>query len=152
MENNLTLLIGVSGSGKTKYFKKLYEDYNIFHADNIKDLRSQIQSIYSPLIETKPTLINTWFDLNIADIIDLKNYFVYIEIHYMETPELKIVKNGNNKRYWGVYNENKLKMYNNKSVIYFPPPKRNKKKELKLMELFGTRYNWIKSQFPDIIE
>ena len=152
MTNNLTLLIGTSGSGKTKYFKKLYDDYNIFHADNIKILRNQIHSVYSSLIETKPTLINTWFDLNVNDIIDLKDYEdVYIEIHYMETSQIKVVKNNNKVRYWGVYNENKLKMYNNKSIIYFPPPKSNNKKQENFIQLFGTRYNWIKSQFPDIM-
>ena len=134
MTNNLTLLIGTSGSGKTKYFKKLYDDYNIFHADNIKTLRNQIHSVYSSLIETKPTLINTWFDLNVNDIIDLKDYEdVYIEIHYMETSQIKVVKN------------------NNKSIIYFPPPKSNNKKQENFIQLFGTRYNWIKSQFPDIM-
>lgn len=147
----LTILVGVSGSGKTKFFLERFPDARILHASDIKSLRTHIQSVYSPLIEQKPTLINTWFDLDVSDILDMREYPVYVEIHYMETPELKVV--GNPKRYWGIVNENILRHLNSKSVIYFPPPamKRSEKKR-KLMELFGTRYNWIRSQFPDILE
>jgi hypothetical protein len=145
----MTILVGASGSGKTSYFSKLYPDNRILHVSNLSSLRTYIQSVYSPLVEEKPTLINTWFDLDISDIIDLREYPVYIETHYMETPELKVV--GSPKRYWGIVNENRLRYLNSKSVIYFPPPKRSERRQ-KLMELFGTRYNWIRSQFPDIME
>lgn len=149
MNDFLTILVGVSGSGKTNYFSKLYPDNRILHASNLSSLRTYIQSIYSPLIEEKPTLINTWFDLDISDIIDLKDYPVYIEIHYMETPALRVV--GNPKRYWGIANEGKIRYFNSKSVIYFPSPRKSERKQ-KLMELFGTRYNWIRSQFPELLE
>lgn len=145
----LTILVGVSGSGKTKFFLDRFPDSRILHTSDIKSLRTHIQSIYSPLIEQKPTLINTWFDLDVSAILDMREYPVYIETHYMETPALRVV--GNPKRYWGIANENRLRYLNSKSVIYFPPPKRSEGKQ-KLMELFGTRYNWIRSQFPEILE
>ena len=145
----MIILIGQSGSGKTQYFLKQNKEYRILHVDNLKSLRSSIQTIYSPFIETKPTLINTWFDLDVSAIIDLKDYDVFIETHYFETDTIKIVSKPI-KRYWGVYNEVKLKMIKPKSVIYFPPPKTDKR-SVNLLELFGTRYNWIKSQLPDIM-
>lgn len=147
--NFMIILVGVSNSGKTKFFESRYPDNRILHVTNISALRTYIQSIYSPLIEEKPTLINVWFDLDISAILDLKDYPVYLETHYMETPELKVV--GNPKRYWGIYNENKLRLLNSKSVIYFPSPRKSEKKQ-KLIELFGTRYNWIRSQFPELLE
>lgn len=146
----MIILIGQSGSGKTKYFLNLHKDYRILHVLDIKSLRASIESIYSPFIENKPTLINTWFDLDISSILDLKNYDVFIETHYFETDTIKVV-NAPYKRYWGVYNENKLRLLNPKSIIYFPPPRKNRK-EVNLLELFGTRYNWIKSQIPEVFE
>ena len=149
----MIILIGLSGSGKTKYFLEKHPDSRILHADNLKLLRSSIQSVNSMLIEKKPTLINTWFDLNVSDILDLHNYNVYVETHYFETDAVKTVNTSNSKRYWGVYNENKLRLINKDSVLYFTPPEnRNIKKNVNLMELFGTRYNWIKSQIPEVFE
>ncbi len=146
----MTILVGVSGSGKTKFFMDRFPDSRVLHASDIKTLRTHIQSVYSVLIEQKPTLINTWFDLDVSAILDMREYPVYIETHYMETPVLKVV--GNPKRYWGITNENKLRYLNSKSVIYFPPPKRESEGKQKLIELFGTRYNWIRSQFPELLQ
>jgi len=146
----MILLYGKSGSGKTKYFVDKYPIHRILHASTLSELRTSMVSINSSLIEEKPTLINTWFDLDISNILDIQWIDVYVEAHYMETPDLKIMGSGKNKYYWGLKNEKKLQKISPKSLKYFPLKKDNNKENL--MELFGTRYNWIKSQFPDLLD
>lgn len=148
----MILLYGETGSGKTQYFLKHNKKYRILHCDNLKDLRTSIISVNSPLIDKKPTLINSWYDLNMKDIIDLKDYDVTIEAHYYETNNgKKIVGFGNNAHYWGLRNELLFKRIKPRNVVYFPPKKKYNKK-MDMIEVFGPLYKMIKNQFPEILE
>lgn len=148
----MILLYGESGTGKTQWFLKQNKDYRILHCDNLKDLRTSITSVNSSLIENKPTLINTWFDLNMKDILDLAKFNVTIETHYYETNKgKKVVGSGKDTHYWGLKNEMLFKKIEPRNVIYFPPKKKNQKK-LDMLEVFGALYPMIKSQFPEFLE
>ena len=147
----MILLYGQSGSGKTEYFINKFPKHRILHASSLNQLRRCINSINSPFLDRLPTLVNTWFDLDVATILDLAKLDVYIEAHYMETPEgIKISMAGKKKHYWGLTNERLLQKINPSYIVFFPPRERNQRK-MNMIELFGTRYNWIRSQFPEVL-
>ena len=73
------------GYGKTTYFQHLHPQHRILHASHISELRASILSINSPFLTPLPTLINTWFLFNFAEIRDLLHYQCYIELHFPPT-------------------------------------------------------------------
>lgn len=149
----MIILYGRTGSGKTEWFRKRYSESRILHASSLQELRQSILSVQSPLLdEVLPTLINSWFDLDVKDILDLAKIDVTIETHFFETSEgIRITVHNGQKFYWGLRNEILLRKIDPRSVVYFPPRKKDHKKR-NLVELFGTRYNMIKSQFPELLE
>lgn len=149
----MIILYGQSGSGKTEWFKKKYDRYKIMHASDIEELRKIIQSSQSSLLdEILPILVNTWFDLDCKDIVDLINIDIIIETHLFETDNnIKTMIENGRKYYWGLKNVEVLRQINSKIIIYFPANKKTNKKK-NMLEVFGTRYNWIKSQFPEVFE
>lgn len=149
----MILLYGRTGTGKTSWFIKQNPKHRILHAENLQELRSSIISIQSPLLEEElPTLINTWFDLDVKSILDLAKLDVTIETHYFETGKgIKIIQKGSQKYYWGVRNEMELRRINPKGVIYFPPIHKDKK-QMDMIEIFGPLYLRMKAQFPELLE
>lgn len=101
----ITFLSGRAGTGKTTWFENQNPSRRVLHATGLRELRTFIMSTYSQLIEQKPTLINTWFDLDCKGIEDLKDYDLTIELHYEETIDaVKTTGTGRNRRYIGVAN------------------------------------------------
>lgn len=104
---SLEFLLGRAGTGKTTWFERMNPDNKILNAENLDQLRRMIGGTASQLHVQKPTLINVWFDLDCKKIKDLQYYDVTLEIHYEETMDnIKIVTQGNTRRYKGVKNLN----------------------------------------------
>lgn len=142
----MILLYGKSPSGKTEYFKSLHTAYKIIHASDINELRNKIVGTESVFEENRPTLINTWFDLDCKHLLPYLHYDVYIEAHYFETERgLKIVDKGI-KHYYGLYNEN---LISNRKMFIRKTTNETKTDWIKVL---GTRYHALQSAFPEIIE
>ena len=75
----MIVLVGKSGSGKTKYFKKQHPDGVEKHASSIEELVGHILATDSPFVEEKaPLLINAWFDLDCENLIPYATKDIYI--------------------------------------------------------------------------
>lgn len=146
----MILLYGRSPSGKTAYFMEQNkgQEVKIFHASNLTELIRLIISSESGFDDPMPTLINTWFDLNCKDILDFKNYDVYVESHYMESGnDLRIVQTYGVKHYYGLANENLI----SQKKLFFKKSK-PVKNNVDWISILGTRYHYMQSMFPETIK
>ena len=146
----MILLYGKSPSGKTEYFLEKYkgEEVKILHASSLTELRNKITSTQSLLNDPLPTLINVWYDLDCLQIQDLQNYDVFIEAHYFETATGLMVKgSGNGRYYYGLRNETKMK----ERKLFIRKSEAKNQANIDWVAILGTRYNYFKSLFPEIV-
>lgn len=101
------VLYGISGSGKTSYFKNLYPDHPIFHASDMNELRTILLSPFRSE-EEYPFLVNVWFDIDLKKILEFKDMDIFLELHYMED-RYGIVENQKEHRFMGFKNLNILR-------------------------------------------
>lgn len=147
----MILLYGRSPSGKTTYFMDQYknQEVRILHASSSDELRKAIISSQSILNDPAPTLINTWHDLDCAELLPYVQYNVCVEAHYFEnTSGIKIVGEGKNKHYYGLKNEHLLKT----KKMFIKTEKNSGKSNTDWTVILGTRYRYLQSMFSEIIK
>ena len=147
----MILLYGRSPSGKTTYFMEQHKDQEvrILHASSSDELRKAIISSQSILNDPAPTLINTWHDLDCAELLPYVHYNVCVEAHYFEnTNGIKIVGEGKNKHYYGLKNEHLLKT----KKMFIKTEKNSGKSNSDWIVILGTRYRYLQSMFSEIIK
>ena len=147
----MILLYGRSPSGKTAYFMEQHKDQEvrILHASSSDELRKAIISSQSILNDPAPTLINTWHDLDCAELLPYVHYNVCVEAHYFEnTNGIKIVGEGKNKHYYGLKNEHLIKT----KKMFIKTEKNTGKSNTDWIGILGTRYRYLQSLFPEIIK
>jgi|ABOZ01.1.fsa_nt_gi hypothetical protein len=145
----MILLYGRSPSGKTEYFHSQYpnQETRILHASSIEELRNCIASVDSYMEDSMPTLVNTWFDLDCKEISDLQEYEIYLEAHYLETQDgIREITSGNIKYFYGLRNEHFIKQRK-----IFIKKKNATKSNVDWIAILGTRYHYLQSAFPEII-
>lgn len=146
----MILLYGRSPSGKTTYFMEQHKDQEvrILHASSLTELRANIASTASIFNDPVPTLINVWYDMDCSFIADLQHYDVYVEAHYLETPSgLTVRGSGNGRYYYGLKNE--MKIRERKQFIKNGDVK--PRSNVDWIGVLGTRYNYLKSIFPELV-
>ena len=147
----MILLYGRSPSGKTAYFMEQHKDQEvrILHASSPDELRKAIISSQSILNDPVPTLINTWHDLDCAELLPYVQYNVCVEAHYFEnTSGIKIVGEGKNKHYYGLKNEHLIKT----KKMFIKNEKNSGKSNTDWIVILGTRYRYLQSMFSEIIK
>ena len=140
----MIILVGKSGTGKTKYFKNQYPDGIVKHASTMEELVGHIFAQDSPFFEEKrPVLINAWFDLDCENLIRYATKDICIETHWFETEKGRkpIPKE---KRYLGIKNLDKIRKH--VKVIEFRSEKQDwVEKRLEYIKKYGTVFRYIES-------
>ena len=144
----MIVLVGKSGSGKTKYFRGQYPNGVEKHASSIEESVGHIMAKDNPFLEEKaPLLINAWFDLDCEKLIPYAIKDIYIETHWFETekgrkPVLK------EKRYLGIKNLDKIRKH--AKVIEFRSVKQDwEDRQLEYIKKYGTIFRYIESFLED---
>jgi hypothetical protein len=144
----MIILVGKSGSGKTRYFKKQHPDGVEKHAWSIEELVSYILAKDNPFFEEKaPLLINAWCDLDCEQLIPYAATDICIETHWFETEKgRKPIKK--EKRYLGLKNLDKIRKH--AKVIEFRSEKQDwEDTRLEYIKEYGTVFRYVESFLDD---
>ncbi len=134
----MKILYGVSGSGKTKYFRSLFPDAEILHASDVLEMKTTLESPF----HEKPFLLNIWYDVDLRDVIPYKGLDVFIELHYFED-RYGVVEVKSEGRFKGFKNLN-LARKAGIEVIHFPGvSKRIGRTKDEYYALFGSIFPYI---------
>jgi hypothetical protein len=153
------LLYGFSPSGKTDYFRSQYpkQEIRIMHASTLEEMRNCIASVDNMLLDSMPTLVNAWFDLDCKEISDLEDYDVYIEAHYLESQNgVKEITSKGVRYLYGLRNEHLIRQKKRflrsmdwrKDITY----QQDNQHGIDWINFLGTRYHMFQSAFPDIVK
>lgn len=144
----MIVLVGKSGSGKTRYFREQHADGIEKHASSIEELVGHIHAKDSPFFEEKaPLLINTWFDLDCENLILYAAKDICIETHWFETEKgRKPIKK--EKRYLGIKNLDKIRKH--AKIIEFRSQRQDwEDRRLEYIKKYGTIFRYIESFLDD---
>lgn len=140
----MIVLVGKSGSGKTKYFREKCPNGIVRHASSIEELKGYIHTVDNPFDGEEETLIiNAWFDLDCENLIPYTDRDIYIETHWFETEKgRKPIPQ--ERRYLGIKNLDKIRKH--AKIIELRSEKQDwEERRLEYIKKYGTVFRYIES-------